>query len=332
MEPAEPSRVPNDSARAIADRFARFRTQGNPAFFDALTRHFAGLVDDSCLPTLFEFAITTNERGRALASRLEPGVFGRRALRWRRPRLLDVGCGYGGFLLAFGERGMRTIGIDINDRLLQLARINLEENGASADLVRGDATANHPSFRKSFDLVVANDVVEHVPRLERFVANVRDWLTRRGTAYLEIPNGRCPAFVKSDGHHQLFAITLLGFEEAKNYYGRRIPYGDYDTYNYLDLEGYHRVFAECGLSTEVLPDTLEGVTLEATERQVAALCEESEAGLATVPEELRPSVRERLAAYLSQIDAAPRRTEAERRRFLLDYGASFWRILARRAG
>jgi SAM-dependent methyltransferase len=320
------------AAREVAARFDSLRTDRNRRFFLALAEYYSSVRDSDSLPMHFEYAITANERGRALADRIAPHLEPRRGVRrWRRPRMLDVGCAYGGFLVAFAERGFRVVGIEKNSYLVPLAKTNLEENGVSADLVLGDATAAHPRFLRRFDVIVANDVVEHVRRLEGFLGNIRDWLTPRGAAYFEIPNGACPAFVLRAGHHQLFGITLLGFDEASRYHKERVPYNEYDTYNYEDLAGYRRIFDVCGLSFEVLPETLDGVTLENTDAQVAALCDGANAGLATVPEDLRPLVRTRLADYLSRIEGAARNTDEERRRFLLDYGASFWRVLARQS-
>ncbi len=311
-------------ARIVAERFARFRTPENPAFFDALAEHFCSLHDDPCLDMYFEYAVTANERGRALADRLGRHVrlSGRR---WRRPRVLDVGCAYGGPLVAFAEHGARVTGIDVNERLLALAQVNLRERGLDAHLVRGDATATHPSFRGVFDVVVANDVVEHVPRLETFLRNLASWLTPRGAVYLEIPNGACPDFVLRDGHHRLFGITLLDFEGARDYYARRVRYGEYDTYNYLDFEGYSRLFEACGLSLTLLPETLEGVSEEGLQASLESLRAGRQAGLETVPGEQRSRVAEMLDAYFERVAAAPLGPNR-----LRDYGAGFWRALARR--
>jgi 2-polyprenyl-3-methyl-5-hydroxy-6-metoxy-1,4-benzoquinol methylase len=311
-------------ARIVAERFAHFRATDNAAFFDALAEHFCSLQDDPCLDLYFEYAVTANERGRGLADRLARHVAlsGRR---WRRPRVLDVGCAYGGPLVAFAERGARVTGIDVNERLLALAQVNLREHGLDAHLIHGDATAAHPSFRGAFDVVVANDVVEHVPRLETFLRNVASWLTPQGAVYLEIPNGACPEFVLRDGHHRLFGITLLDFESARDYYARRVSYGEYDTYNYLDFDGYSRLFEACGLSLTLLAETLDGVSEEGLRTSLATLRAGREAGLETVPAEQRVHVAEKLDAYFERVAAAPHGANR-----LRDYGAGFWRALARR--
>jgi 2-polyprenyl-3-methyl-5-hydroxy-6-metoxy-1,4-benzoquinol methylase len=329
---ADGSRI-SPSARRVAERFARFREPGNDAYFHALAEHLASLVEHPCLPMYFEYAITTNARGRAAVERLsrEAGIGRKRGLLRRRPQVLDVGCAFGGFLVAFAEKGARVTGMEINELLLRLAIINLRSSGVDADLVKGDATAEHPGFRGRFDVITANDVVEHVPQLERFLRNLREWLTPSGVAYLEIPNGAYPPFVLKDGHHQLFGITLLDYAEASSYYSHVSPHGAaYDTFNYLDLPGYRRIFAAAGLSLTLLPETPAPASVDAVLRQLAELRGGLAAGLDTVPEPLRPLVRERVAAYLARVEAAPRESTEDREKFLLDYGVSFWVVLARR--
>ena len=255
--------------------------------------------------------------------------------RWirRRPRVLDIGCAYGGFLVAFAERGARVTGIEVDKRYLDLAQVNLREQGVDAELVEGDATYPKRSFRGRFDLLVANDVVEHVISLEGFLTNVRDWLAPGGVAYLEIPNGAQPHYVIADGHYALFGITLLEFDRAREYFLALNPKGVFDTYRYPTIDEYRAAFRAAGLTFEVLDDTLRIPSLDVghVEAQLDQLRAAAADGLARVPECSRALVAERLSAYLERADAAPRRTEEERRRFLLDYAPGFWMVLARRA-
>ena len=325
-----------DARAEISARFERFRTPDNAGFYEALVAHKRDLVDHPCLPLHFEFAVTSNARGERAAERILRAAPlaspGRRWLR-RRPRVLDVGCAYGGFLVAFARRGARVTGIELDRRLLALAVVNLREQGVDASLVAGDATDSVPAFVGRFDLVIANDVVEHVVSLERFLANIRDWLTPGGVAYLEIPNGAQPHAVIADGHYGLFGITLLDFDEARAYFRALNPAGVMDVYRYPSMDAYREAFAAAGLTFEILEDTLAitGLGAREVEAQLEQLRAASAEGLARVPDVSRALVAERLAQYLEKAASAPRRTAAEQRRFLLDYAAGFWMVLARRA-
>lgn len=326
----EPALAP--AARRVAERFARFRAPGGGLFFEALAGHFAHLEDHPVLPLHFEYAATANERGERAAERLVallPSLDGR-GLFGRRPRVLDVGCAYGGFLVAFARRGARVTGIDIDARYVRLAALNLRERGLDGDLVHGDAGEPHPEFSGRFDLVIANDVLEHVPRPAAFLAHLRDWLAPSGVAYLEIPNGAWPPYVARDGHHQLFGVTLLDHAEASEYVERLTPGGRYDTYQYLGPDAYERLFKDAGLTFDVLPDAEGTAAVARVLAEVEALRAATPAGLAAVPGPLRERVRERLRAYLETLAWAPRGTPEEIRRFVLLYGAPFWTVLARR--
>ncbi|MFN2486114.1 MAG: class I SAM-dependent methyltransferase [Acidimicrobiia bacterium] len=69
---------------------------------------------------------------------------GRRALREK--RVLDVGCAYGGFVVAASQAGAReVIGIDISRELLDLASMQLQDYGVDAELVQADIFAMTPS-------------------------------------------------------------------------------------------------------------------------------------------------------------------------------------------
>ena len=326
--------VERDAARRIAARFEALRPPGGDGFFDALARHKAHLVDHPCLALHFEYAVSANERGRRSAERiLRAAPFSRRTPRWRRPRMLDIGCAYGGFLVAFAERGARVTGIELDRRYLELAQINLREQGVDAHLVEGDATDPRPDFRGRFDLIVANDVAEHVISLEGFLSNIRDWLAPGGAAYLEIPNGAQPHSVIADGHYGLFGITLLDFEHAREYFQALNPEGVMDTYRYPTLADYRAAFAAAGLTCDVLEDTLAIPALDVVhvEAQIEQLRAASPDGLSRVPAVSRELVTRRLDEYLARAAAAPRATGEERKRFLLDYAPGFWMVLARRA-
>lgn len=312
----------------LARRFAHLRPHGHARFFDALCNHLGTLRDDPCLPMYFEFAITCNERGRQCARMLAAHVSLRGA------RYLDVGCAYAGFLVAFAEQGAEVAGIDLDAQLLALAGHNLHDHGLPVTPLRLDITsaADMAGFAAAQDLVTCSDVIEHVNDPAAAIRNLAAMLRPGGLVYLEIPNRRYPPFVASDGHFQLFGITLLEREEAEAYYQIIHPGRTYTVGHYLDLEEYDRLFAASGLRLDLMPETLKGVTLDGTRAALATLGSGSAAGLATVPEALRARVGAATSAYLAEAESCPRETPAERDRFLARYGPAFWRILGRRSG
>ncbi len=332
-EPASPIAGQNDDAATsdgvaatIAERFSQFRTATNEEFFAALTRHFAGIPDDSCLPMYFEFAITSNERGRRVANLL------RQHTDLRGKRFLDVGCAYGGFLVAFAEQGAEVVGLDVDNSLLELARHNLRDHQLVAPLRLLDATnAEQLSpLHGRFDIVTCNDVIEHVEDPEALVSNISSLLDEGGLAYFEIPNALAPLHVLSDGHYQLFGITLLDYSTAKEYFAALQPGVEYGVRHYLTLEAYRQLFAEHGLNFTLMEESFEGVSLETVLREAVELRQAAAGKLKDLPTDWRERINEALTAYLETLESTPQETEEQSKTFLARYAPSFWRIIVQK--
>jgi SAM-dependent methyltransferase len=76
---------------------------------------------------------------------------------YRRPRVLDVGCGTGFNLEAIRALGARdSVGLDLSGRALSFCRAR-----GLDQLVRGDAAAP-PFAAGTFDVILALDLIEHV--------------------------------------------------------------------------------------------------------------------------------------------------------------------------
>lgn len=75
-------------------------------------------------------------------------------------RVLDVGCGTGGLLVAAARQGGAVTGVDIALRWLVVARRQCEQAGVDAALVAADG-ALLPFRRGAFERVFAVNVVEH---------------------------------------------------------------------------------------------------------------------------------------------------------------------------
>ena len=75
--------------------------------------------------------------------------------------LLDVGCGADSPVRLFSGRLARTVGVDLDEPSLEAARAE----GIYTETVRGSALEIGSRFApKSFDAVVALDVIEHLPK------------------------------------------------------------------------------------------------------------------------------------------------------------------------
>jgi 2-polyprenyl-3-methyl-5-hydroxy-6-metoxy-1,4-benzoquinol methylase len=94
--------------------------------------------------------------------------------------ILDVGCGTGSFLLASKEAGWRIHGMepDADARGIAEAKLNasIDHNLESIE----DA--------KQFDIITMWHVLEHIPDLNKTVAQLHSLLTDKGTVVIAVPN------------------------------------------------------------------------------------------------------------------------------------------------
>jgi SAM-dependent methyltransferase len=122
--------------------------------------------------------------------------------------VLDIGCGYGAFVLAARREGMDARGVDLSDYELGFASATLRgEHPASAAgvFVKADALAL-PFADGSFDLVTAWNVLEHVPDLPRLVAEVHRVLRPGGALLAVAPNY---ASFRREAHYQVPWAPML---------------------------------------------------------------------------------------------------------------------------
>jgi 2-polyprenyl-3-methyl-5-hydroxy-6-metoxy-1,4-benzoquinol methylase len=96
--------------------------------------------------------------------------------------VLDVGCGTGGMLQMLREFGT-VEGIDSSELALAIARAQL---GSEVPLSLGQLPDGIPSG-KSFDLITAFDVLEHIPDVAPAARAIRDALSPQGWLVCSVP-------------------------------------------------------------------------------------------------------------------------------------------------
>jgi 2-polyprenyl-3-methyl-5-hydroxy-6-metoxy-1,4-benzoquinol methylase len=76
-------------------------------------------------------------------------------------RLLEVGPGTGWMLIHAAQRGLTCTGIELNPELAAFGRTRAAEHGVDVEILVGDVQ-DHELTAESFDVIVANSVLEHV--------------------------------------------------------------------------------------------------------------------------------------------------------------------------
>jgi SAM-dependent methyltransferase len=102
-------------------------------------------------------------------------------------RVLDCGCGAGHYLPALARYGAKVYGVEFLDTKLEAAR----GLGLAGRIVRADLE-KLPFASDSFDAVMFNEVLEHVPDDGRALAEAHRILVRGGHLCIFSPNRRYP--------------------------------------------------------------------------------------------------------------------------------------------
>jgi SAM-dependent methyltransferase len=190
-----------------------------------------------------DFALSANWRGRMLADRICAARGGATP-----STMLDIGCGFGGILAAFRERGATVAGIEIDPVRVRLAQANLAAYSAT-NSVSNDNILDPIWVARAgqFEVITCIDVIEHVADVAQTLKNINSLLLPGGSAFLEIPNKDCLSAVLADGHFSLFGITQLPRWAAIRYHARHFEF-EYDVGDYYDRSYYTRITDSLGLS------------------------------------------------------------------------------------
>lgn len=117
-------------------------------------------------------------------------------------RLLEVGCGGGAMLKAVSDRGWRVVGVDFDPK----AVANAHEKGLD---VRCGSLEQQAFQDGSFDAVVMNHVIEHVPDPARLLRESHRVLAPGGSLIAVTPNA-------AGWGHRIFGADWRGLEPPRH--------------------------------------------------------------------------------------------------------------------
>ena len=272
----------------------------------------------------FDFALSTNLRGIEFYDQLAP------YLPETSRRYLDVGCGYGGFLVAFAKNGYQVAGLDINPWLVNYSAVNISDFDVDGEVLLADILAGGLNEKLGrFDVISCYDVIEHVDNVPLCLERLVDYLNPGGVLGLKIPNKDSIRFVSSDGHFNLFGITLLEHDLAFQYQ-QSLFTDEYSVGEYYPLPFYVRSLESLGCTVHVI-----NRDQYLRFRQAPKLISDLLSQYRAFRREMRPKLPAQVTAalngafrkYLLELAAAfliPRNVPAFRERYLVDT----WTVLA----
>jgi SAM-dependent methyltransferase len=121
--------------------------------------------------------------------------------------VLEIGCGEGGNLVPFLDKGCKVTGVDILETKINNARTfyadhPLREN---IEFICSDIYTPPEKLKKRFDLIIMRDVLEHIHNQERFLNYVKVFLKTEGKFFLGFPPWQNPF----GGHQQMCVNKTL---------------------------------------------------------------------------------------------------------------------------
>ena len=125
-------------------------------------------------------------------------------------RILDLGSGEGGTAKVLSEKN-KIVSFDINAERLQ------RQEGNSYKKVLGDSE-QLPFSSLSFDVIILQDVIEHLQSKEKTIASLHSLLKKNGIIYLSTPNKFSIFNVIADPHWGVPFISLLRRESIRKYF------------------------------------------------------------------------------------------------------------------
>lgn len=123
-------------------------------------------------------------------------------------RVLEIGCGIGGFTAMMAASGHAVTAVDINADYVAATRRHTAQY-PDISVVQGDATMM--GWQAEFDSVLMLDVLEHIADDIGFIQRLRDALKPGGTLVLKVPAGPWlySPMDRAVGHHRRYTRQSL---------------------------------------------------------------------------------------------------------------------------
>lgn len=135
-------------------------------------------------------------------------------------QVLEIGCGEGGNLKPFLEKGCIVTGVDLAENKIQLAKsiFSGQPNELHLLLFCTDIYNFHPVNRK-YDIIIMRDVIEHIHDQEKFMVYVKRFMHPGTLFFIGFPPWQNPF----GGHQQVCRSRVL----SKTPYFHLLPSGAY---------------------------------------------------------------------------------------------------------
>ncbi|MBN1788096.1 MAG: class I SAM-dependent methyltransferase [Sedimentisphaerales bacterium] len=159
-------------------------------------------------------------------------------------KMLDVGCGWGGHIIAGVQLGANCTGCDVDRDVLDVAGTRAKLFKVQAEFFQTEAE-KLPFADGEFDYVFSVSVLEHVRDVNDAVREMVRVLKPGGVGFVEAPN----YFIPVEPHYKILFPPKCPKPLAKVYLKLLARPAEFiDTINYLDYNGIKNTFENFGAS------------------------------------------------------------------------------------
>jgi 2-polyprenyl-3-methyl-5-hydroxy-6-metoxy-1,4-benzoquinol methylase len=169
--------------------------------------------------------------------------------------VLEIGCGEGGVLKPFFERGCSCVGVDLDQPRIDLAQVFLQGEISSGNMLIMNQNVYEEEFLTRytgyFDLIILKDVIEHIHGQEAFIPFMKKLLKPKGQIFFGFP----PWYMPFGGHQQI----------AQKKWTSKMPY-----YHLLPMGMYKSVLKLAGEEAHAIDSLIDvkqtGISIERFEK------------------------------------------------------------------
>ena len=156
-------------------------------------------------------------------------------------KILDIGSGEGGTSEVLSEDNFVT-SFDMNK-----IRLRRQQNSFSDINLLCGSSSSLPFKNNSLDLIILQDVLEHLDNKEKLINNIYNLLNDNGMIYLSTPNKFSVVNIIADPHWGVPLVSLLKRESVRKYflnYFRKSEMNRKDIAELLSLKNIYELFAD----------------------------------------------------------------------------------------
>lgn len=166
--------------------------------------------------------------------------------------VLEIGCGEGGNLLPFLDRGCKkVVGIDLSESKIKNAQSFYEDHPQKENIQFILADIYDIKDLGTFDIILLRDVIEHIHDQNKFMGFVKKFLNPTGKIFFGFP----PWYNPFGGHQQICESKILS----------KFPY--FHLLTKFLYKGILKIFGESEAKIDALLEIREtGISIERFER------------------------------------------------------------------